>query len=148
MAIRFPLDGGTSTLADIDRAISAESGWRAVVAAPGLCLERAQLPETPFSDADVSKRMQNRFSQFVDDEDRFVIDISTQKIRVPHVMWQFRRQIIDNHRSYYGDTDVKLTTVLLRYVTGSALRRLQDAVGYRCVSARCCPKLAVFKKEE
>ncbi len=148
MSRRFPLDGRTSTLAGIDRSITDEGGWRAVVAAPGLCLERARLPETPFGASDVRKRMQNRFSQFVDDPERFVIDISARKVRVPGVLWQLRRRIIDHHRGDYGDTDVKLTTVLLRYVTGSAHRRLQDAVGYVCVPAGCCPKLALFEKED
>ncbi|GAF79424.1 unnamed protein product [marine sediment metagenome] len=142
-----PLDGRMMTLAGIDEEILTAGGWQALVAAPGVLSQRAQLSTKPFGAKGIRERIAERFEQFADDADRFVIDVRAKKVLVPPVVWRFAQDIIDNHNKTYGTVGATLTTALLSYVTGSAHRRLQNAIGYTPIAARRCGKLAVVKDE-
>jgi len=142
----FTLDGRSMTLADIDEAILTLGGWKAVVAAPGIMLDSAVLPRSGFRAEQIRRRIDRRFNEFIDDPRRFVIDIEAQKLRVPSVLYRFAPQLIDQYNKTYGTRGATLTTALLPHVTGSAARRLQDAMGYRCVKNTQTGRLAVFSE--
>lgn len=144
---RFALDGRSLTLAGIDAAIEAESGWLAVVAAPGVRLDRAPLPAEPFAAAGIRRRIAGRFNELLDDPRRFVIDIKRKKVLVPLVLWRFRKRLIEQHNRIYRTRGAGLTAALLPYVAGSAHRRLQDAVGYRCRPSGRLDLLALIKRD-
>jgi hypothetical protein len=127
----FPLDGRTMTLSAIDERLRADADWRTLVAAPSVRMHRARLPAAPFDANGIRRRIAERFEEYVDDEDRFVIDVGRRKVRVAPVLWQFRDRLIAEHHRRYGTTGATLVTALLPYVHGSARRRLQDALGYR-----------------
>jgi len=131
----FPLDGRTMTLEGIDALLADRFGWRVLVAAPGVAPDRAPLPTGPFSADDAAGRAARRFEGFIDDDSRLIIDVASMRVRVPPVLWRFREQLIARHNETYNTHGATLTTALLRYVRGSAHRRLQDAVGYGCVAA-------------
>jgi hypothetical protein len=143
----FPLDGRTMTLREIDAVIEKEGGWEALVAAPCLRMQRARLPEKPFEPSDISQRIRDRLSGFIDDKKRFIVDIEHKRVLFPPVLWQCRQELLERHRTSYGADEVTFTTALLPYVSGSAHRRLQDAIGYRCVRARSDRALAVTKED-
>ena len=82
----------------------------------------------------------------MDDEQRFVIDIERKRILVPPVLWQYRSRLIEAHHKTYATRGANLTTVLLPFVEGSAHRRLQDAIGYRCVKAGSSLLVALFEE--
>jgi len=142
----FPLDGREMTLERIDERILSSGGWRAVVAAPGVCLDRARLPREPFGAEDIRDRVEQRLNDFIDDQDRFVIDVENQEVDLPPVLCQFAPQLVERHHRRYETTGATVTTALLPFVRGSARRRLQDAVGYRCRSAPRCGRLAVVEE--
>lgn len=143
----FTLDNRQMTLEDVDTEIAACGGWEALVAAPGICIERAQLPRSAFSAEDIRQRINTRFNGFIDDDRRFTIDIARKQIDIPTILYQFHGQLIQQHNQSYGTSEVTLTTALLPYVSGSAHRRLQDAVGYICLRRPPGGKLAIFKDE-
>jgi len=133
----FPLDGGRRTLAGIDRALHDEMGWRAVVAAPGVGLDRAALPREPFCADGVGQVVRARIDAFVTDEARFAIDIERKQVRVPPVLWRFEREILREHRQRGGtDGKVTLRDFLLLHLGHAPRKRLQDALGYEMVEAR------------
>jgi hypothetical protein len=123
------------SLSQIDSLLEQFDDWRVLVASPGTTLGRARLPAKCFWAGDVRERIAQRISEFVDDERRFVIDVGRQRIDTPAVFWDIRRRIIDEYNTTYQTRRANLTTALLPHVTGSAHRRLQDAIGYRCVPA-------------
>ncbi|MDY6912872.1 MAG: hypothetical protein SVT52_00200, partial [Planctomycetota bacterium] len=104
----FPLDGRRMTIAEIDTELAADEDWRTVVAAPGVCLSCARLPACPFSGQDIRQRIVERFNEFVDDKERFVIDIRHRRILLPSALWQRRRELVARHNAAYGTTDAKL----------------------------------------
>ncbi len=134
-ARRFPLDGRQMTLKEIDEILAADSDWRTLVAGPCVTLQRACLPAEPFDAKDIRKRIAERLGEFIDDEKRFVISVGRKQVLVPPVLWRRRDMLIKTHEDASGTEGATLTTALLPYVTGSAHRRLQNAVGYRCVAA-------------
>ncbi len=142
----FPLDGRTMTLRDIDEILAARADWRVLVSAPGVTLQRARLPEAPFTPKDVRSRIADRISEFVDDERRVVIDVPGRRILFPPILWRYREALIEDYHRTYGTEGANLTTALLRYVSGSAHRRLQDSIGYRPVPSRRPLLVALFEK--
>jgi len=142
----FPLDGRSMSLADIDTILWAEADWRTLAAAPCVTLQRAPLPETPFAAKDIRRQIQRRLEEFIDDDRRFVINVARREILVPPVIWQFEQALREAHEAAYHTTDVTLTTALLPYVTGSPHRRLQDAIGYRCICAPEVYEPAVYRR--
>jgi len=147
MERQFPLDGRMMTLAEIDTILATDEDWRTVVAAPGVLLNRAPLPTTPFGAADIRERIAGRFNAFIDNADRFVIDIAHKRIRVPNVLYGKRHELIAAHNARYATRGATLTTALLPYTNGSAHRRLQDAMGYPCVRRRTS-ELAVTRPDD
>jgi hypothetical protein len=139
----FSLDGRLMTLERIDVAIEKLGGVPAVIAAPGVYLRRAALPAEPFKPEGIGKIIRKRSVAFVDDKKRFIIDIESQKVRFPPVVWRYRKQILDYYADHYGQVKATLTTAMLPVVSESALRRLQDAVGYECVENRQPAELAL-----
>jgi hypothetical protein len=135
MRRRFPLDGRGMTLARIDAELERFDDFRVVVAAPGVARQRARLPETVFVPEEVRRRVDERFNQFVADEERFVIDVARREIRVPPVLWQYRGRILESFKRRYG-YEAPLRIALLWRVEGRAYRRLAEAVGYRSVGDR------------
>ena len=131
----FPLDSRRMTIAGIDAKLAADEDWRTEVVAPGICLSCARLPACPFSGQDIRRRIAERFNRFVDDSERFVIDIRHRRILLPPALWKRRLELVAKHNAAYGTTGAKLPTVLLPYVSGSAHRRLQDAIGYKVAPA-------------
>ncbi len=129
----FPLDGRQLSLEKIDEILSADSDWRTVVAAPDVSHERAGLPQKPFTADDIEGQIQKRFSDFIDDDRRFIIDVENRQIIIPPEMWQFRDMLIRRYNETYHTEGADFITALLPYVEGSPLRRLQDAIGYKCV---------------
>jgi len=132
----FPLDSRTMTLADIDSLLEEQFGWKSAVAAPCVASNRAVIPTKPFDTTDMknaAELIDRRFNEFVDDRDRFVIDVPCSRILVPPVLWQFGDRILADHKKLYRTTGATLTTALLPHVRLSAHRRLQDAIGYKCV---------------
>jgi len=144
---KFPVDGRRMTLAEIDALLSAGAGWRALVAAPGVLRCRAAMPRRPFGPGDIRERIERRFNDFIDDNARFVIDGRRRRILVPPVLWRLRAELIRRHEETYGAAGATLITSLLPLTTGSAHRRLQDAVGYRCVAARTEGRLALVRDD-
>lgn len=129
---KFPLDGRQLSLEKIDEILSADSDWRTVVSAPDVAHERAGLPSKPFTAEDIEEQILKRFSDFIDDERRFVVDVDRRQIIIPPEMWQFREMLIRKHNETYRTVGANLTTALLPYLDGSPHRRLQDAIGYQC----------------
>ena len=130
---KFPVDGRRMTLGEIDALLSDSGGWLAMAAAPGVLLSRAAPPQRPFSARDIRERIERRFNDFIDDEARFIVDVRRRRVVVPSVLWRLRENLIRRHEETGGATGATLITSLLPLTTGSAHRRVQDAVGYRCV---------------
>lgn len=131
----FPLDGRTMTLTEIDGLLEGYEDFRVLVASPGVCIQRAALPLKPFSAEDIHERIADRFERFIDDHDRFRIDVADKTIYFPPVLWGMRDRIIGQYESTYGTQGARLSTALLPYVSSAAARRLRNAIGYDCVSA-------------
>lgn len=142
----FPLDGRMLTLENIDRILETDDDWRVPVAAPGVTLRRCKLPEKPFTAKDVRQRITERFNAFMDDDRRVVIDTRHKRVIFPPVLWRYRQKLIDDYHRNYRTQGANLNTALLRHLTGSAHRRIQDAIGYRCVSSRSTLLVALFKE--
>ncbi|MFW5731687.1 MAG: hypothetical protein ACOCZU_00600 [Planctomycetota bacterium] len=133
---RFPLDGRSMSLALIDDELASRDDWRIVAAAPGASLQRARLPSEPFDANGVRECIADRLDAFLDDEQRFVIDVEAQAVRVPPVLWRVRERILAEYRNKYDARGANLLTALLPHASTSTTRRLQDAVGYRIVPAK------------
>ncbi len=97
----FRLDGRTMSLAKIDAVLARDDDWAALVAAPGISIQRAGLQKRPFSGGDIRRRIQERLSGLVEDGSRFVIDVAHRKVRLPPVLWGVRRRIIGRHHAEY-----------------------------------------------
>jgi hypothetical protein len=142
----FPVDGGTMTLDGIDAAIARQGGSLAVMVAPGIDLRRAKLPRQPFKVDDVFEQLPGRLEAFVNDEERFIIDVMNQRVLVPPVIWQYRQSLIAHHQQAYDVPQITLTTALLPLVNGSAARRLQNALGYQPVE-NPAPRYAIARED-
>jgi len=137
----FDLDGRTLTLGQIDELLAKDRDFRTVAAAPGVSLERAALPARPFEAKGIRKQIEDRFNAFVHDPKRFVIDVDSQEVRVPGMLWPFRERIVGEFNRRYGTEGATLVTALARLLAAPARRRLQDAAGYRIVEAPRPPKV-------
>ncbi|MFW6133387.1 MAG: hypothetical protein ACOC8F_05775 [Planctomycetota bacterium] len=137
----FLLDGRMMTLEDIDAALS-EHGWLAVVAAPGVRMQRASLPEKPFAPDDVRRRLAERLDVFLADERRVVADPVARRLAIPPVLWS-RREALRAAARRSGNGDATLITALLRQTDARGHYRLQDMLGYTAVAAEPSDTLAV-----
>lgn len=139
----FPLDGREMTLRQIDDCIERVGGFQAAMAAPCVNLHRAPLPNAPFRPETIDEDIRRRFVAFVHAPDRMVIDVEAQAVRFPRIIWTYRGEILADYARRYRTPGATLTTALLSWVDGQAARRLQDAIGYRCVENRRKPKPAI-----
>ena len=143
----FPLDGRRMTLAGIDGILKDWGDWRVLAAAPGVRLNRARLPKEPLSSETVEQEVPRRLADFLDDEDRVVVDVEQRQIQFPPVLWQYRAMLIEQYeRNYHAAGSPTLATALLPYLSGSPMRRMQDAIGYQCVEAPADRPLACQKQ--
>ena len=136
------------TLALIDSLIIDQFGFKAVVGAPGMSPLRAEIPTKSFDAKDADKLIDERFNKFIDNETRFAIDVNSQQILIPPVLWRFKDRLITDHRKKYGTTAANLTTALLPHVRLSPHRRLQDAIGYKCTEAPEPKTPLIVKRQE
>jgi len=143
----FPLDGRLMTLQEIDEAIAELGGWKALVAAPGLALDRAALPREAFGGGEIQRCVDERLSALIADHRRFGVDHRRRRVAIPPILWRFRAELIAQSRRTYGPTGATFITALLPHVHGAALRRLQDAVGYRVTEAAREGNLAVVTED-
>ncbi len=127
---RVPLDGAMRTLEQIDAAIEELGGWKALAATPGVRPERAPLPPAPFAPDGLPEQFDAQLARLIDDEARLVLDFERRAVRYPPVLWRARGAILNRHERLYG-VRVPLHTALRPLVSGSARRRLQEAVGWR-----------------
>ena len=129
----FPVDGRRMTLDAIDSEILKLGGYRFLVAAPGLPPDRAPLPGNIFTPDGVVAECIKSLNRFIDDDDRIVINVVNRSILFPPVIWQYRDELAQAYRETFGcKNSVNLSTSLLPLTSGSAKRRLQDAVGFTC----------------
>jgi len=133
---QFMLDGKAMSLAEIDEVLAEFDDWRIPIAAPGITLSRARLPEEPFEGTSIREQVNERLNEFIHDRRRFVIDVQRKHILVPPVLWALREDLISLHEQTYGAKGANFTTALLPHIQGGAMRRLQDAVGYSASCAR------------
>ncbi len=143
----FPLDGRLMTLREIDAAIAKLAGWKALVAAPGLALDRAALPREAFGPGKMERRMDERLGAFIADRRRFRVDHRARRVLVPSVLWRFRVDLVETYQRRDGAEAATFITALLPHVEGAALRRLQDAVGYKALQAPQEESLAIVEPD-
>ena len=129
---RFRLDGEWTTLERIDAEVRT-FGWRAVVAAPGVRLQRAGLPDTPFAAEDVQERIRTRLDAYIADDRRVIVRPIERELAFPPVLWQFRDEIIADYERRYGAAGATFITALLPHTTRRAHLRLQGMLGYTAV---------------
>jgi hypothetical protein len=140
------LDGRTMTLEAIDSVLAGDGDFRAAAAAPGVTYNRAALPRRPLTAREVRFEIRDRFVRLLADEDRFVIDVENQQVRVPAVLYRHREGIQASYNREHRTAGATLITALLPYATGSAQRRLQLAIGYRVVQREPVARAAVRRE--
>ncbi len=136
LARRFDLNGRKMSLGQIDEILAGYDDPRIVASAPGVTWQRARLPVRAFAAEDVRDRIAERFEQLLDDPRRLVIDIGAREIRYPQAIWSVRRRILRDFVRQTGAAGATLRTALAWQVSGSAHRRLQDAIGYTGTARR------------
>jgi hypothetical protein len=144
LARPFPLDGRMMTLDQIDAQLSDYDDWRIMAAAPGASLDRAPLPRQAMRAGDFDAVLAERISTFIDDPQRVEIDIAAREVRMPPVLWNMRDRIITDYQQRYNAAGANLLTALMPATTGSANRRLQDAIGYDIAPQARKPLAAVI----
>ncbi len=139
METPFPLDGGTWTLAAIDRELLAYEDVRVAPAAPGATDWAAPLPTTPFEAATVRAAVGPRFNACLADERRVVVDHVARRFRVPPALWAVADRIVAAYERRYGTAEAMLVTALLPYAQGPAQGRLISAMGYEAARRSDAP---------
>ena len=145
---QFPLDGRVMTLREIGRTLAAEEDFRIAAAAPGVTTCCARLPKAPIDPNGFSETVERRFEEFLNDRLRVYIDVPRRRVLIPPVLWQFRDRLISEYDRKYRTQGATLVSALLARTTGSAHRRLQEALGYREVQAVCRKLLTAKHKED
>lgn len=139
----FPLDGQVMTLQAIDARLASWDDWRYLAAAPGITYHRARLPARALAGGDFPAAAHDCFNEFILDDWRFVYDTLGRKIVVPPVLWSLRARIAQTARC---DRPIpSFQASLLPYVSGAALVRLNDAVGYGAAEDRAPGPPAVYE---
>lgn len=127
----FLADGETLDMRIIDTRIEDEFGYRAVVTAPYVMPGWCALPQKHFTADNIEQAVKDNFNDYIDDDSCVKIDYAGRKIRFGRVLWRYRHVIMDEHKKQYGAEGAAFTSALLPLTSGSAHRRLQDAVGYK-----------------
>jgi hypothetical protein len=141
----FPLDGRLMTLKDIDTVLASDRDWRTLISAPCVTLQRARLPDEPLGPGNIRQQIARGLADLIDDDKRFIISAPRKEMLIPPVLWSLEEKLRKSHDATWNTQGSTLTTALLPYISGSAHRRLQDAIGYRCVPAPAACELALEK---
>ena len=142
----FPLEGRKMTLHEIRQLLQKEEDFRVSLLAPGVSVQSGPLPATPMAGADVRRRIAETFNRYMADPKRLVIDLDQRRILFPPGLWRVRDELIERYQVQYGARQATLSTALMPYLRSAALRRLQDAVGYREEPVRETGVLALPEK--
>ena len=143
-AFRFPLDGRTMTLIKIDEAIEKTGSIRYVIAAPSGSMHRAGMSRTPLKAETIEAFKHANLESFFRNHERFKIDVQSETIYYPPVLWKARKTLAKNYlRLFGGTTDISLLTTLLPSLNTRTSFRLQHAVGYAETENTIPAKLAV-----
>lgn len=129
---QFPLDGRRMSLNDIDKILECDGDFRVAVCAPSVLLSRSGMPNQVYLATDIRARIAEEFTQFLGDPERLVLDVNSQTLLVPPVLWHYRQRLIDEYQKAYRTQGATLQVALMPYARGAALRRLHNAIGYRC----------------
>jgi len=144
---RFPLDGRSMSLSDIDAILLAEAertgDFRLAACAPGVQVSYGPMPQRPYAAADFGERVSAMLSRLVLDERRFVVDVAARTVRVPPMLWAGRQSLFRQYRRDYGTQEVALATALRAYVDRRARRRLEECLGYKAVPRKPSGELAI-----
>jgi hypothetical protein len=127
----FPLDGRKMTIHEIQQILLKDEDFRVALLAPGVSVQDGPLPATPLAGADVRGRIAETFNRYVANPKRLVIEADGRRILFPPGLWRVRDELIRRYDARYGAPQAALSTALMPYLRSAALRRLQDAVGYR-----------------
>ncbi len=122
--------------------------FRRAAAVPGATPTFARLPKAPVEPDCFGEVVERRFAEFLDDHLRVYIDVTRHRVLIPPVLWQFRDRLTGQYDRKYRTQGATLVTALLACTTGSAHRRLQEALGYREVEAVCNELLAAEHKDK
>jgi hypothetical protein len=149
-ARKFPLDGRIMSLNDIDQTLLQEaqtSGeFRLAACAPGVLVDYAPMPTSPFNAEGLTWRLKETFNRFVLDGRRFCLDVDSMEMRIPPMLWSCREMIVDQYQKHYGARGANLLTALGPHLDVRARQRLEEAVGYKIVPQRPRGELAIPKR--
>ena len=137
------IDKQKMSLQKIDNKLEKIGGIFAVLAAPGVCSNRAAVPQKIISSSNLPEKLKLRFCKFINDSDKIVIDVKNRTVEFPPIIWKYRKFIIQQFEINYKTSEVDLTTALAPFVCGSATHKLQNAVGYKCVENKSKVKLMI-----
>jgi hypothetical protein len=101
-AFRFPLDGRTMTLIEIDEAIEKVGSIRYVIAAPSGSMHRAGMSRTPLKAKTIEAFHHANIESFFRNQERFQIDVLSKTICYPPVLWKSRKTLIQNYLRVFG----------------------------------------------
>ena len=144
---RFRLDGRWMSLEAVDRVLLGEARraglFRLAACAPGASVSSAPMPLAPWSGTDFPRRLEAAFDRLVLDHHRFVVDVESQEVAIPPMLWACRDMVMRQYADDCGKVDAALLTALRPRVGAAARRRLEEAVGYEAVPQRRSSELAV-----
>jgi hypothetical protein len=126
-----PLDGRKMTLRQVSELLTADGDFRVGLLAPCVCVHGGPLPAAPLSGGNFRRRIDEMFNRYIDDPKRLVVDEDKREILFPPGLWRLRERLTADYNARYRTEGATLTTALMPLVRGPALRRLQDALGYR-----------------
>ena len=129
----FPLNGGTATLRDIDRELTAYDDFRLAVAAPCATDLFGPLPQTPFEAQTVRETATDRFVRFVLDPCRVVVDHRARRLRVPPALWGVADALTAEFNQRYNTRHATLAAALGAYLDARGRDKMKDAQGYAVV---------------
>jgi len=127
----FPMDGGSTSLRQIDRELAAMDDFRIACAAPGATDLVGLLPGEAFAADTIRATVPGRFNDYVRDDRRIVIDHAARRLRVPPALHKARWAAVLRYNERFSTTDAMLITALGPYLDDRARRRLAAATGYR-----------------
>ena len=141
---QFPLDGRTMTLPKIDHAIRKIAPTRYVAAAPSASMQRAGMSRTPLTAKNIHTFQRANIDALARNHDRFKIDVESETIFYPPILWKHRKALIQKYLQLYGGpSDTALLTILLPHLDTRSSYRLQHAVGYAEKEDTTPPKLGL-----
>jgi len=127
----FTLDGRIGSLRRIDDELAAMADFRIAAAAPGATDLAGRLPRRPFEPATIGSAVAERFSEYVCDDRRVIIDHAARRVRVAPALHRARPDAIARYHERFGTTGAMFTTALGPYLNDRARRRMSSATGYR-----------------